>query len=349
MEKIRHVKVKRIKDEVVEEPKIRHVKVKRIKNELICPEDIIHVRVIRFKKEYEKFLELTGVAPDDFIENTVNKIAELYFKYKYGYNPKLVKKELKETKYLEFMEIFMGISFQKMKLMNIAHKMINGAGILYNLINRLISENDKKIPVYCDLYSFYCAYVANKNQLLGITNKVDYGVEYNLKRMFAIKDKVVIAYGKEAIDNCDNLKGSVIYAEYDYKKLFMAIPYRYYKKLSSIKSLSIEGYIMQDPEHTHCYDEFKNYEEAIEYEENNEYLDSSFYYYTSNNALDFESIIKVVMYYEQFSEFIAEFDAITEEGVSINSLEVTLEFKNGGSKVMNYNKFINEFMYFLRL
>ncbi len=81
MEKIRHVKVKRIKDEVVEEPKIRHVKVKRIKNELICPEDIIHVRVIRFKKEYEKFLELTGVAPDDFIENTVNKIAELYFKY----------------------------------------------------------------------------------------------------------------------------------------------------------------------------------------------------------------------------------------------------------------------------
>ena len=348
MEKIRHIKVKRIKDEVIEEPKMRHVKVKRIKNELVSPEDIIHVRVIRFKKEYEKFLELTGVAPDEFVEKTVNKIAELYFKYKYGYNPKLVKKELKETKYLEFMEVFMNIDFHKMKLMNISHKMINGAGILYNLINRLISDSDKKIPLYCDMYSFYCEYTTKKNTLLGIDNKVEYGVEFNLKRMFAIKDKVVIAYGKEAIDNCDNLKGSIIYTECSYRKLFMAIPYRYYKKLCSINNIAVEGYIMHDPGHEHEYDEFENYEKAIEVTEN-DYCDSSFYYYNSREAYDFDSILRLIFYYEQFGDFISEFDSITAEGYSINSLKVSLKLKDGTFKEMTYDKFISEYMYFLRL
>lgn len=350
MEEIRKIKVSRVK------PKndIKKIKVSRVKDVPMDIQDIMRVRVIKFKREYDQFLELTGHAPDEFVEQVVNQIAALWFKYKNGYNAVLVKKELKEIKYLEFMETFMNISFHKMKLMNVASKMVNGAAILYNLLIRLVAEDDKKIKTYCKLGDFYNEFTNKKYCLFGIEHKSsNYDIDYSLGRMFAIRNRQILCYGDE-IETCKDLKGAIIYVECDYKKLFMAIPYRYYKKIQEIKSFQLSSYIMIDVGRNHAYDEYESFDEVCqacyEDESRNECKVSDAIYYSEElYATGFIQIVKNVLFFENLNEFMSEWDYITEEGVSVNSPKVTIELKNGELKCMNYYKFISEYFYFLRI
>ena len=343
---IKKVKVRRIKEEAKEEKKLRKIKVRRLPESV---EDVMRIKVIRFKKEYNDFLEVTGKCPDEFVETNSNKIALLYFKYKQGYNIQNVKRELEEIPYNVYINFFMHISYQKMDVMGIAVKYLTGANILYNLISRLIAVDDVKIKLETDMEDFYSEIAHKRIIYKGIVKEKDtkFNVTKTMERMFVIRDNIIIASGKE-IDKNKDLKGSVIMVEYSFRKQFVAIPYRFYKKLLKIKYLEINFSVFADPSHNYSIDEISeiDMDKLNELDEYGEIYSYGEQIICSSNIIQH---ISNILEFENYLDFICKHDYITEEGLSICKDKVKVYIEGKGEKEMSYNEFVHEYLMFLRI
>ena len=340
---LKHIRIRKEKEDKKE---MRVIKVSRIKPETIQSQ--MRIRILRFKKEYEEFMKISGTSPDAFVNNTVNQIAAIYFKYKNGYNVNKVKEELEQTKYREFMNIFYNTSYKKLEALNVIQKMLNGAAILYNLLSSLISKEDLKIKTDIDIKEFELEYSQKKFLHYGFEKKplTDYEVNYSLNRMYAIKQDKIIAVGNE-INKNKNLKGSNILIEYDYRKRFLSVPYRYYKKLINIEKFELDGILLIDCSHSYFYDELDDLTEK-ELDDLEDKGEAMFFHY-SLEALDLVEMIKRIMFFESFIDSLSEYDMMTEEGISIQRINIHLVKKDGTGELLTYEDFIRKYFYFLRL
>lgn len=342
--KIKKVRVKRIKEEP-KEPKIKKVRVKRIKEEVETLEQIRKVRIIHFKKEYEHFIEL-GAAPDEYIENLVNKIALLYFYAKnVDIDSKILKAKLKEIDYKKFMKLYTDISVGKMRAMGIFRKMHNGAILLINLLTILKIDMDEKIKLPMNLVQF--RYEIEQKRVNKASNKADYKF-ISLKRMFVIKDNQIIETG-HIIEPNKKFKGSTIMIEHD-KGQFISLPYRYYEKLYEIDSMDFSYYIIENkPAEGFAKGSIDEYDD-LDIEEICDKDENIIYYTAGLTAPTFEIVITSILYYESLWQSIDEYNSITYSGCFCARESITLTFKNGDVKTYyNYDKFIQEYFPFLRL
>lgn len=347
-EKIKMIKVKRTnKEEVKKEDKIRKIKVKRIKNEIEKPENFRKIKVINFKAEYEYFLSL-GKAPDEYIENLSNEIAVLYFYAKnIDIDGPLLKAKLKETEYKKFMKLFVDMSTGKMHAMGIYKKMHNTAVLLLNLLTMIHIDKDQKIKLPVSLIEF-----RNNIEMKRIFHrspKLDYKIEV-LKRMFIIKDNRIIGTDDEILTS-DELKGTNIMIEYQ-KGKFISIPYRYYKKLNEIDTSYMEYFIVIDVENGMMAKDSVNSDKYLKLtlDEIVDKEDNMVYYSDSINSHSFISLLRNIINYEDFWQALDIYNNITEQGVYSTRELLELRFNDGTKKTYdNYDKFITEYMPFIRL
>lgn len=317
------------------------------KNRGLSNDDMTTLKIVSFKKLYQKYLDEEGVAPDEFVDDVVNKIAYLYYYKRVITNrPDFIREKLKEIKYNKFLELVMETSTSKLEKLGIARKCKVGLEFLLQLFTFLKIENDEKIKIKYNLMDIK-AVVLNLNNLYLFSDSMRYRIQYWFDRAYAIKNGKIIANGFDTLLDNDDLKGSVVMIEYENSK-FLSIPYRVFKKLSSISTLELNYKIINDVSGdgiTHNDDIIiETYDADSEY-----YNDNIVWYSYSLTAKNTFEIIRQVMIYEAMYSSLDIYANITEECLYAGDEEVIITLKDDFEPVsMKYEQFIKKYFPQLR-
>lgn len=298
------------------------------------------LRFISFKKDMEKFIKVTKTKDKseamDYINNLCHSIAAIYF---YGnrmdIDAKMMKDQLMKVKYEVFMELYLGMSAEKLDAMGIYQKMQTTAILLMNILIKIIVESDYKIQMPCSLEEF-----KNEIYLRGY-NPYDtplYTIN-KLQRMFVIKDGQIVATD-DKIQNNSLLKNSIVMVEYK-PSHFLSIPYKFYKKLSKITDFELEYYIIADimnDGETHVIPESHI----------NDDNDAIVYYTAKLNSKTTLELIHAIITYNSLAESLDMYNDATNEG--IYSGKETVKYKWKGEMVIeSYADFRAKFLPFMDL
>lgn len=345
---IKMIKVRRIKEKK-EEPKKENVKIVKVRRTKppILEQELKKIKLYNFKKDCKTFMS-KGICPDDYIEKTVNEIAFLYFYSKnIGLSAKELKQKLKDTDYYNYMEVVMTLNPSKMDKLGISRKVNNGNVLLYNILKELNIEKDKNIKTPYPLIEL-------RNMIYRNSFTKDYYID-SPKRVYTIKEDDTMKTFKDPMDilKDTSLKSCTVMIEYENCK-FIAIPYKQFKKLSEIKYSSFDYYTVLNPaDDNFNRDEFDSkYLMTMSLDEIVEEDDNVVYFGNSSVQNNFISLIKEIVYYEDFWHAIDDYNKLRENmaGVFCGRERVSIELKNGEIKeYFQYTKFIREYFPFLSI
>ena len=320
------------------------------RGKLDASEDLrLKLIIMSFRRMYETYLREEGVAPDEFIEDTVNKIVQLnYFRRMVSNKPDFIREKLKEINYDRFMEFVIETPKTKINKMGLSRKCKIGADNLLELLTFLKIENDEKVKLKHNMMDLKSSAILLKNNMRDLFNMDDtlhYQKPYWFRRAYAIKEGTIIARGFEMIEDNDDLKGSIIMIEYENSK-FLSIPYRIFKKLSTISKIELDYKIIHNLEggFTHADISLEVFDD-----DNEQYNDTIVWYQSSITAENVFEIILAIMTYEEMFKAFDLYANITGECMYVGDEHLKVYLDGYPESIdMKYEKFINKYFPQLR-